>query len=455
MALQPMQERIELQSPEFPSLETQIERIRAANRPAPFASVQEALSVPAIQRAVTLISHTVGSVSMQGWRNGVPMDPTPIILARPNPYDTPYETYRDMAYYRATRGETILWIANRDGDGLPIALVNIPPWQVQVQGNPLNALRPTYTWGDPTTGDVKQGTRYSVANPNGSFVHIMYHRDDANRLRGIGPLQMCGAAISVAVEAMQWASSFFSGGGVPPIIIKSADGLDPTIKDDTGLTEAQTLKRDWSSGNPNEPKIIDPGIESVQQLDTNPQGAQMLDARQHGNGDAALMFGIPGVLLEYNASGSSLTYQSIPDVWIELLRGCLTPTYFEPFEAALSDLLPRTQAARFNTRALQRADIKTRYDVYNIGVPLGVITPEQAQIEEGYLPGDIEYEPIPPSPPQASAGLSRETRCLGLLSPEAARKRGWKTMDGFDRHCGKKLLAGSRYCSRCKTPVAA
>jgi HK97 family phage portal protein len=443
MALQPQQERLELS---FPDLDTQVAEIRARTLvPARIPSVAQALSVPAIQRAVTLISHTVASTSMQGWRNGSPMSETPIVLARPNPYDTPYDFYRDVAYYRATRGESIMWIANRDSAGFPIALVNVAPWEVSVQANPANRLRPTYYWGDPERprpGDIT-GTRYSLANPSGSFVHIMYHRD-ASGLRGIGPLQMCGLAVNVAVEAMQWASNFYTAGGIPPIIIKSADDLDPTVRDDIdGLTEAQVLKRDWMVGQPNEPKVIDPGIDSVQQLDVNPQGAQMLDGRNASNGDVARMFGIPGVLLEFNMTGSSLTYQSIPDVQIELLKVCLAPSYFEPLEAHMSDLLPRTQAARFNTKGLQRADVKTRFDVYTAGIASGVMSVEQAKVEEGYLPGDIETMPVPPSPPQATIGLSRGVRCDGQT-----------TIRGIVRRCNQKLADSGAFvgtCRRCGT----
>ena len=439
MALQPQQERVELA---FPDFDTQMDRLLLRrDRPHKVASVDQALSVPAIQRAVTLISHTVGSVSMQGWYQGSPMPVTPIVLGRPNPYDTPYDFYRDVAFYRATRGESIMWIANRDGAGFPIALVNIPPWEVQVQANPRNRLRPSYFWGDPEKPGSISGTRYSPANPEGAFVHIMYHRDITG-LRGVGPLQMCGAAVSVAVEAQRWASNWFRGGGVPPIIVKKADDLDPT-PGDGGLNEAQIFKRDWMSGEPNEPKVIDQGVESVQQLDTNPQGAQMLDSRQYENGDVARMFGIPGVLLEYNMPGSSLTYQSIPDVWVELLRGCLTPTYFEPIEAHISDLLPRTQAARFNTLGLQRADIKTRYDVYTAGIASGVLTVEQAQMQEGLVPGDIETMPVPPSPPQASIGLSREFRCDGGM-----------VLRGQPTRCNKLLFVGQRTCPRCKKQYA-
>ena len=75
-------------------------------------------------------------------------------------------------------------------------------------------------------------------------------------------------------------------------------------------------------------------------------------------------------------------------------------------------MMPRTQAAQFNIGNLMRADIKTRFDTYNIGVPLGVIEVDEARQQEGYLPGNIETLPVPPSPPQA-VFTSKAVRCDG------------------------------------------
>jgi hypothetical protein len=58
--------------------------------------------------------------------------------------------------------------------------------------------------------------------------------------------------------------------------------------------------------------------------------------------------------------------------------------------------------ARFNVDGLLRADIKTRYEVYESGVTKsGVLSVEEARQMEGLSPGDVERAPVPLAPPQA------------------------------------------------------
>lgn len=406
LAIEPMQMRTVDPWVEVPTLEAQLAALRAQARPWRQPTITEALGVPAIQRAVTLIANTTGSLSIQGWRNGVPMAETPRVITRPDPYQTPRDSYRDMAYCMATRGETVLWIASRDANDQAQALIVVPLHELDVEENERNRLFPVYTWGK------RKGTRFSAANPTGEFVHITYLKEPG-ALRGIGPLQLAGAASSVSVEAQEWAANFYASGGYPSVVLRSAVQLT--------AEEAGALKEQWAGTPSNMPKVTDPGIEEVKEFNVNPQGAQMLDSREHQNGEAARMFGIPGSLMEYGSPGSSLTYQNLADVWVQFVRGCLAPNYLEPIEQALSDLLPRSQVARFAVAGLERADVKTRWEVY--GMAATVLGADEAAAyareKEGLAPGDVEMAPVPFAPASAvPASLpqlrtSGEVRCPG------------------------------------------
>jgi hypothetical protein len=225
---------------------------------------------------------------------------------------------------------------------------------------------------------------------------------------------MCGAAISVTVEAQEWAANFFAG---DPSTTELKSMVDVTEE------EAVALKAQWlESGTSNLPRVTNPTLEwKDHQVD--PLSAQMTEARTHQDGESARMFGIPGKLLEYAAPGSSLTYQNIAEVFTDFVRSCLSINYLEPIEQALSDLLPRTTAARFNVEGLLRADIKTRFAVYESAVKVfGAEEGAQyAREREGLSPGNPEMAPTPFVLPAAiPASFPAETRSLEIQQQHPA-----------------------------------
>ena len=408
-------------------------------------TVAEALSVPAILRSVSLISSTTGMLSMQGFRNGAVMDDPPPLIVRPDPYEAPGTFYTTTAANLAKYGEYVWWIASRDSDNQPTALVNVPLNELRVEENKDDRRFPKYKWGSRT------GTRYSPANKDGIFVHRKYALTEPFALRGTGPLQLAKAAVSIAVEAQTFAANFYGDGGTASDIIKHAGMLDPTLRDEfgnpdpeNGLSEADRLKAQYIARNSNTPLVIDQAIDSIVHPTIDQGGTQMLDSRKESRGDAALIFGIPGKFAEYVQSGTSLTYQNLEMAFTDLIKSCLQPLYLEPIEQDMSDLLTRSTVARFNVKGFLRADIKTRFEVHGIAIDKGIYGPEFAGREEGILPGDVEYAPVPfpapsaiPTIPRVASTAMRDVRC-----PTCNRLLGRTDgrMEGWCRHC-KALVA--------------
>lgn len=411
--------------------DTQLARLQGAlARPWRLASIPEALGVPAIYRAVTLISTTVGALSLESYRDGVKLDARPRLIVRPNPFSTPREFFRETAYSMATRGEAWWWIAARDADGVPLSLYPMPANEVTVSDNDRDPLRPQIEWRGRKmrNEDVRQ---IVLSRPLGA-------------LRGEGPLQSCGAAVSVAVEAQEWAANFFAEGGIPSVIIQAAGALDPT-RDADGYSEAELMKKQWAETPSNVPRVIDEGIKDVKDFGFDPSRAQLVESRKFTNGEAAVMFGIPGSLIDHFDSGSSLTYQNVSQEYDKFVRACLWPGYLEPIEQTISDLLTRSTVARFNVDGLLRADIKTRYEVYESGVTKsGVLTLEEARRMEGLAPGDVERAPVPFSTPDATPtqlpiqGRTAAVRCDGR------RMRGQILVP-----CNKLLAESAPFTGRC------
>lgn len=450
LALEPLQERTILASAldePAPPLATQLANLRRAGvGPWRVATIREALGVPAIFGAVNLISNVVGSMSMKAMRNEVelPPDDRPRVIIRPDPFTIPREFYRSTAYNLASRGEAWWWAAARDSDGQVLSVLNVPPAEVMVEENPRDLRYPIIRWRDKPMR-------------NEDFRQLVYSREPGS-LRGVGPLQMCGAAISVAVESQQWAANFFAS-GTSNIWVKTNIPLSGGDEDDDGQAEVDRFLAQWMDKSPNTPRVTDDSVEDIKTLDVNPQGAQMLEARAHQNIDVATMFNMDAELLNAAVAGSNLTYQNIGGRLDSFVRMCVRPNYLEVMEQTMSDFLTRSTTARFNTDALTMVDIKTRWDVYNAAVT--VIGQHEAAAMarkgEGLAPGDVENAPIPFSPPQAIPDASAfqqrsvEIRCDNMVT---------KRRSGITRvmECGKLLSTdGSRpnWCPRCRQPTVA
>ena len=427
---------------DHPSWEQQIAAFHRLPQPWSIASPEEALSVPAIFRAVTLIANTIGMLDLETFRNGQLMTDrieVPRVAVRPNPRTVPRVFWRDTGYYLATRGEAWWWIAKRDGDGNAASLFPVPPWEVTVEANPRNRLEPMVKWADKEIDldDIR---------------HITY-LPSRDGLRGVGPLQVCGAAVSVAVEAQEWAANFFSG-SVPSIVGETDMDLDPN--------ETERLDEQWHEKPTNLPRWLPNGIK-VKDFGLDASKAQMVESRRFNDGQAAVMFGIPGSLLEYSMPGSSLTYQNVEGEYMKFVRTCLQPNYLEPLEQEMSDLLTRSMATRFNTNEVQRADLKTRSEVFK-NLTDAQIAPEVAAKIVGFEsidPNPLNVAPVPFAQPQAevdrlppdvrTAHEPGEVRCDGMTTK---RRHGVARIEPCNRLLSRTGTFSGQ-CPRCKKAYTA
>lgn len=359
---------------DYPGLTEQLLRIQGldASEVATPPSIREALSSPAIFRAVSMIANIVGSLTLEAWRNGVRMDDAsaPRLVKRPGVLGIPRDFFRDTAYSLATRGEYIWWVVDRDDEGLARALLLLPSGEVNVDWDENFPLIRTYTWRNKKlpTDDIEHG----------------FFMREVNGLRGFGPLQLCGAAINVAVEADRWAARFFRKGGVPSMILSTPNNLN--------AGDAGRLVDQWLEREANEVRVAAGGLKA-ETNQVNPEQAQLLDSRKHSAADVATMFGLDADILNAAVSGSSLTYQNVGQRFDSMIRSTISPNYLEPIEHGISERLTRTTVARFDLTGLMRADVQTQANVYSTLTTAGLEASQAAAIAG--LDSLVDTEPIP------------------------------------------------------------
>ena len=161
--------------------------------------------------------------------------------------------------------------------------------EVMVNWNENFPLIRTYKWRNKkiATDDIEHG----------------FFMRERGGLRGFGPLQICGAALSAAVEADEWAARFFDRGGVPSVVLKTAANLSA---EDSDRLVTQWLERESKRG---------PG--SIWWTGTRSRSRSTLSRHSCWNRASTQqqswqrMFGMDADLLNAAVSGSSLTYQNV------------------------------------------------------------------------------------------------------------------------------------------------
>jgi hypothetical protein len=186
------------------------------------------------------------------------------------------------------------------------------------------------------------------------------------------------------MEAERWASRFYVG-SVPSLYLEAKV---PLAGDDP-----DTIKSKWLQDPPNVPKV-GYGL-TPHQIGMDMENAQAIQSRMYSRGDAALILGIPGRMMEYAESGSSITYANVGDLATELVRLTLGPAYLEQIEQAFSDLRPRGTEVRYDVEGFERADVKTRYEIHSQAIDKGIYDAEYAARKEGIAGTFEEVRPAP------------------------------------------------------------
>jgi Phage portal protein len=334
------------------------------------------LAIPAVARARSLIVSLVAELEPVAWRAGLPMPDQPRILLRPQPGATRDAFLGSIAGELFDRSNAFLWIpeTGRNAEGFPDVAVVLPFDEVAVSWDEQRLFR-RYRWRD----------RELI--PGRTILHIELPGRRPGELMVPSKFDVNADALDRIVAAELYAADWFSYGAVPSVTLKFAGTL-------TDL-EADKAKQRWIENHrTNSPGILPQGWD-LAETGGNPESSQLLDTRRNGVLEVARIWGIvPAELLLAELGGSSLTYQNIAGMLDTFVRVTGQPEYLSPIEAALSDLVPSTQAARFDLGELFRLAEQDRTAVEVSQLGAGIRTLPEIRRDRG-LP-DASDPRIPP-----------------------------------------------------------
>ena len=346
------------------------------------------LGIPAVARARQLIVSIVSELEPVAIRDGYALETQPRVLVRPAPEITRQAWLGELAASLVDYGNAALWIptTGRDAAGRPETAIVLPYGDVTVRWADRSRISRRYSWAG----------RELI--PGRDVVHVAIGRR-AGELEGVSPLRAIEGSLARILEAELYAGDWFTNGAVPSVVLK----YDGTLTD----TGAADVKSKWMENHrDHSPAVLPKGWDLKEGVGADPESSQLLETRKCGALEVARGLGIfPAELLLAELGGSSLTYQNVAEALMTFVRVTVQPVYLAAIEEGLSDLIPATQAVRFNTSELERLGTSQRWAAYATGIAAGFVTTEQVDRWEGWDRSRPTPIPAPLAPTPAPGAL--------------------------------------------------
>jgi HK97 family phage portal protein len=168
----------------------------------------------------------------------------------------------------------------------------------------------------------------------------------------------------IALAAGNYSEEFFANGARPDFVISAKNTVTPE--------QANIIRESWhqrhsGTGRRHLPAVLQGEME-VKPLTMNSDDAQLLETRKYQTEDITRVFGVPGFMVglteKTTSWGTGIEQMSLGFVKFTLMR------HLVKFQQEINAKCFRTSKyfGEFNTAALERGDIKSRYEAHRIAL---------------------------------------------------------------------------------------
>lgn len=278
--------------------------------------------------------------------------------------------------------------------------------------------------------------RYQVTTPGGSTAYtqdeIFHIRGMSfNGIRGLVPIDYQRESIALGLAAQEYQARFFSNDATPGGILTTPNALKPEAR--------KNLIGSWQSthsglNNVKRTALLEEGVKFEAIGSTN-RDAEFLGLRKFSVTDIARWFRVPPHMV---ADLDRATFANIEEQGQEFLTYTMLPWLVRWEQAISRDLIlaPQTYIAKFNVKALTRADFEARAQANAVMFDRGVINANEWREDEDMNPreGGEEYyqqlnmvpsdnaEPAQPKPSTPDASISFSERRIRRIAQQEAMK---------------------------------
>lgn len=374
-------------------------------------TVASSMRLDAVYSCVRVLSDTVSALPLRSYRErgsegGTVVDRSSrtarLIGERPNPSMTASDLWGLVVAHLNLHGNAFIGKARRDG--LVDALWPIDPGTVQVKR--LKDGRQEYLVS--TGGGVK---RY----PAEDVIHVRGLSLDG--IVGMSVVSHARHQVGAGLAMDRFQGSFFKHGATLRGVLKSQRRLSDAAIKRLGETFRAMF---GGAANAHKTPVLEEGVD-YQPVSLSLRDAEFVESQRLTAQKIARMFRVPPEMIGLD-SGGSLTYSTVEGQGIHFERYSIRPwlVRIEQALAADPELFPAESRAgrswcEFDTQHLLRADLKTRYEAYAIG-----LDPVKGWLEVDEVRA---WERMPPQGAVAGvdAGRRRQLEMAGLAGIAAQR----------------------------------
>lgn len=219
-------------------------------------------------------------------------------------------------------------------------------------------------------------------------------------LEGMSPIRYASKTIGLGLDAEQFGSDLLRNGIKPGAVFS----MDAKIDDDQAAKIKQKVSRSAQNG---ELLVLGAGGK-LSPWQVTASDSQFLETQRMNAVSVSQIFGVPPEMIGAATSGQSVTYANREQRAQDFLNNAVNP-WLARLEEALSAWFPRGTYVKFNTGALLRSDLLTRFQAYQIGIRNGFQMPSEARELEDWQPiSGLDDRPLPgavtaPVPPTQGA----------------------------------------------------
>lgn len=322
--------------------------------------------IPAAHRCIRFLSETVSQLPIRvmtvdgGSRTPAPDMAAARVLARPNPWQRPYQ-FRELLMDDALKTGNGCALITRGVGGDPVQMIRMHPANNRIEVNDRGL--PEWVWRDPRSGA-------ETVFPHDRVFHVPGPSDDG--YRGLSPVTVFRNSFGETQAMQDHAGRFWANGAKPSAVVTTPDGVDVSVESRAALRadmeEMYTGSRAFSTA------VLPQGM-SFEPVSINHRDAQFIDGRKFTLLDICRIYGVPPHLV-YELERA--TFSNITEQSLEVLKYSIQPWLIRWEEAILFSLVSERERDRVqvkhNVDALLRGDPKARAESLNIQRRAGVIS---------------------------------------------------------------------------------